>query len=146
MLAAPALRPTILVVDLDEAVRSQFYRTFKRAGFKVVLASSGEAAVRLYGGVQASVAVVLVSGQRPGLNARRVLAALQEINSDVRCVIATALTPEEELLPLVRQGAVGLLAKPLDLNDALRLVRRVVEDDPAREGVSPRSSGMTTTG
>jgi two-component system cell cycle sensor histidine kinase/response regulator CckA len=139
MTAMLASRPTILVVETDEAIRARLYRAFNRAGFKVLLTSSGERAVQLYKGVQSAVALVLLSAHRPGLNGRRVLAALQEINPAIRCVIATDVAPEDEILPLVRQGAIGLLSKPLDLDDAVRVVSQVLENDwvtPARNTTS----------
>jgi DNA-binding NtrC family response regulator len=137
MTAMPSANPTILVVDLDEAVRTLLYRAFRRVGFNVLLAGSGEAAVKLYEGAQGDVTLVLLSAQRPGLNGRRVLATLQEINPDVRCIIATDVSPEEELLPLVRQGAVGLLSRPIDPDDAVRVVSRVMEEELLRESVMP---------
>ncbi len=129
MTAKDAFRPTILVVEIDEKVRRLLYRTFQQAGSKVLLASNGEAAVKLYRGVQSRVVVVLLSAHRPGLNGRRLLAVLQEINPTLRCVIATEVTPDDEVLPLVRQGAAGLLAKPLNMNDAVAVVSRVMESD-----------------
>lgn len=147
MTAKRASRPTILVVEIDEAVRTLLYRSLKGAGFKVLLASSGESAVTLYEGVLSTVAVVLLIAQRPGLNGRRVLAALQEINPAVRCVIATDVAPEDEVLPLVRQGAVGLLSKPVDPDDAVRVVTGVMEDDwvtPASCTTRRRRSGRRT--
>ena len=135
MTTLPSSSPTILVVDLDEAVRTLLYQAFRRAGFNVLLTSSGEAALKLYEGVQSEVTLVLLSAQRPGLNGRRTLAALQEINPAVHCIIATDVSPEEELLPLLRQGAVGLLSKPLNPDDAVSLVSRVMEEELVRESV-----------
>jgi DNA-binding NtrC family response regulator len=138
-----AFRPTILVVEMNEKARRLFYRTFQQAGYNVLLASSGEAAIKLYRGVQSRVVVVLLSAHRPGLNGRRLLAALQEINPTLRCVIATEVTPDDEVLPLVRQGAAGLLVKPLNLNEALAVVSRVMEGDwitPVRRTTRRRSA------
>jgi DNA-binding NtrC family response regulator len=133
MTAPPSSSPTILVVDLDEAVRTLLYQAFRKAGYNVLLASSGEAALRLYEAAQSEVTLLLLSAQRPGLNGRRMLAALQEINPAVRCIIATDVSPEEELLPLLRQGAIGLLPKPLNPDDAVSLVSRVMEEEMVRE-------------
>jgi hypothetical protein len=49
------------------------------------------------------------------------------------------MAPEDQILPLVRQGAIGLLSKPLDPDDAVRVVSGAVEDDwvtPARYATS----------
>jgi two-component system NtrC family sensor kinase len=143
-MTAPSISgPTILVAEMDEEARALLRAAFEHASFVVLLAGSGEAAVNLYESAHASVDVVLLSAQRPGLNGRRVLAALQEINTAVRCVIATALTPQDEVLPLVRQGAAGLLAKPLVLDEAVRVVRQAVEagrgkGPPAAARAQPR--------
>jgi DNA-binding NtrC family response regulator len=109
----------------------------RKAGHNVVLASSGEAALRLYEEAQAEVTLVLLSAQRPGLNGRRLLAALQQINPHVRCIIAVDVSPEEELLPLLREGAIGLLARPIDPDDAVGVVSRVLEEELIRESVMP---------
>ena len=146
MSAIKGFRPTIFIVETDEEARRLLYRAFRGAGFKVLLASSGQAAVKLYRGVQSSVVAVFVSAQRPVLNACRLLAALKQINPLVRCVVATELTPDDELLPLVRQGAAGLLAKPLIVKQAVAEVARVMESDwitpvsraPRRRAGKPR--------
>jgi DNA-binding NtrC family response regulator len=135
MTTTPSRRPTILVIEMDERVRGLLYTAIQEAGFSVLLASSEKAAVKLYRGVHAVVAVVLLSANRVSLNGCRLLAALQEINPALRCVIATEVTPDDELLPLVRQGAAGLLSKPLDIDETKAVVRRVMESDwiaPAR--------------
>jgi DNA-binding NtrC family response regulator len=145
MSATRSHRPVILVVEMDERVRTLLYRAFQQAGFRVLLASNPEAAVKLYKGTQSAVAVVLLSAHRTRLNGCRVLAALQEKNPSVRCVIATEITPEDEILPLARQGAAGLLAKPLHIHEAVSVVSRVMEGDwiaPPRK-TSRRRSGKS---
>jgi DNA-binding NtrC family response regulator len=140
MTATSASSPTILVVELDETARALLSSSFQRVGFNTLLAGSGEAAVNLYREAKSSVDLVLLSAQRPGLNGRRVLAALQEINPAVRCIIATGVTPQDEVLPLVRQGALGLLSKPLILEEAVRVVSRAAEGhkgDRVPRGASP---------
>jgi DNA-binding NtrC family response regulator len=134
MTATSASSPTILVVELDDSARALLSNTFQRAGFNTLLADSGEAAVNLYREAHSSVNLVLLSAQRPGLNGRRVLAALQEINPAVCCVIATGVTPQDEILPLVRQGAIGLLPKPLVLDNAVQFISEVVKGG---RGASP---------
>jgi DNA-binding NtrC family response regulator len=125
--AAPAVIPTILVVETDLAGRAHLYGAFLRAGFNVLLAGSGESAVTVYTRMQRMVRVVLISSQRPSLNASRLLTALKSINPAVRCVVAAELSPDVQLLPLLRQGAATIVSKPIKMDETVRAVRGVLE-------------------
>src|SRR5262245_47201254 len=85
VLATPATstappRPLVLVAD-DETLLHPLYRLhLARAGLDVLLATSGEEAVRLYREHRRDIAVVLLDVMMPGLGGLGALRAIRALN------------------------------------------------------------------
>jgi CheY-like chemotaxis protein len=73
------------VVDDHDAVRTLVVLMLRRAGFTVQSAAHGEEALELYRERHPAIDVVLLDVQMPGLDGPATLAALQEIDPDVKC-------------------------------------------------------------
>jgi CheY-like chemotaxis protein len=114
----------VLVAEDEPAVLAMLEVALKYHGFAVRRAADGETAVRLYRQHRGTVDVVLLDVQMPGLDGPHTLAALQEVNREVRCVFMSGDTGRytgEELLAL---GALGVVRKPFrSLYEFVRVLR-----------------------
>jgi CheY-like chemotaxis protein len=118
-------RGRLLVVDDEAGIRRVLSLALPRAGFEVRLAASGREAVEAYRVYWRDIDLVLLDVLMPGgLDGPQTLAALREINPDVRCCFMSGHTAHYPVHKLLALGAADLLFKPFanlaDLRQTLR--------------------------
>lgn len=128
---APSGRPwRILVIDDDDAVRSCTRALFARAGFESRDASSAEA------GVAAARAwppdVILMDLRMPGLDGVEALARIREAPElrSVATAVYSGFVPLFGEERLRRLGFVELIYKPLNFDELLEAVLRILPEPP----------------
>jgi DNA-binding response OmpR family regulator len=117
--------PGVLVVDDTLNVRSLLEVILWREGFKVFSAAHGHQAIEEFKQHQHEIVVVLLDVQMPDVDGPTTLAALQRIDSDVRCCFMTANPHPYTEEQLLRQGAWRVFRKPLALTELLRALRQL---------------------
>jgi two-component system response regulator HydG len=121
-MAEPA---TLLVADDDPGLRESLGRTLTRAGYKVVLASDGRAALeRLRGG---GLDLVLTDLKMPGLTGIEVLRATKAIAPDLDVILLTAFGTVEEAVIAMKEGAYDFMTKPFRGEQLLKIVAKALE-------------------
>ena len=79
---------TILFVDDEESIRLLYRVEFEEAGYDVMLASSGEAALEKFAENQPDLLVVDI--KMPGMDGIELLGRIRERNTDVPIILCTA--------------------------------------------------------
>ena len=115
MTDSPSGSPGILVVDDDPTLLALLEAVFRRRGFRVWSANSGEAAVKLYELQQADIGVVLLDVCMPTLDGPGTLARLRSVNPGVRACFMSGFTGRYSLEELFAMGAVGFFDKPFQI-------------------------------
>jgi two-component system response regulator HydG len=116
---------TLLIADDDPGVRQSLERTLTREGYRVILASDGNAALeRLQAG---GVDLVLTDLKMPGLSGIELLRAVKAIASEVDVILLTAFGTVEEAVKAMKEGAYDFLTKPFQRAQLLRLIRQALE-------------------
>ncbi len=116
---------TLLVADDDPGLRESLERALTREGFRVVLASDGNAALeRLQAG---GIDLVLTDLKMPGLTGIELLRAVKAIAPDVDVILLTAFGTVEEAVKAMKEGAYDFLTKPFQRAQVLRLIRQALE-------------------
>src|SRR5881396_3249136 len=137
---------TLLIADDDPGLRQSLERTLTREGYRVILASDGNAALeRLQAG---GVDLVLTDLKMPGLSGIELLRAVKAIAADVDVILLTAFGTVEEAVKAMKEGAYDFLTKPFQRAQLLRLIRQALErhgqgarreHDPRALGAEPRA-------
>ena len=111
----------ILVVDDSGLARRRARAILESAGFEVVEAQDGMAALERYSVDKPS--VVLLDLVMKGMYGLEVLTKLREMDPAARVIVVSAdvQTSSHELV--AEGGAAGFLVKPVDANEVLTLVR-----------------------
>jgi two-component system, chemotaxis family, chemotaxis protein CheY len=111
----------ILVVDDSGLARRRVRSILEPAGFEVLEAEDGMAALESY--FVAKPDIVLLDLVMKGMYGLEVLQRLREIDPAVRVIVVSAdvQTSSHELV--AAGGAAGFLVKPVDPNEVLTLVR-----------------------
>lgn len=102
----------VLIVDDDEAIRSITAMMLESKGHKILLAESGQEALRVYKEQGTKIGVVLLDQSMPGMTGEETLAELRKLNPSVSVLLASAYS-EEEASERFSLGAVaGYVRKP----------------------------------
>ncbi|HWD99077.1 MAG TPA: ATP-binding protein, partial [Bryobacteraceae bacterium] len=137
---------TILVADDDEGIRRMNRAALERFGYKVLLASDGEEAVRVFRDHR-EIAVVLLDWAMPVMNGDEALLRMLEIDPCARVLMSSGYAETGT----VRRGGEALIAgfvqKPYTTTQIIERLRRIIDgaahQKPAAAGVS--SAGMDST-
>ncbi len=119
------MRPTILVVDDDDAFRELLLDILGREGFRMLEASSAGSALDLLAGEK--VELVLTDQRMPEMDGIELVRRIRATASAPDVVVMTAYGTIPQAVEAVRLGAADYLTKPLESPAALRqLARRVL--------------------
>jgi CheY-like chemotaxis protein len=117
-------KPVVLVVDDNPVVRTLLGSVLTRAGFGVRTAASGEAALTIYERDQEAIQLVMLDIQLgEGIDGPATLAALREIDPEVRCCFMSADTGRYSIEQLNALGSLAFFPKPF--TDVARMMHRL---------------------
>ena len=118
-------RSRLLVVDDDADSCEVVAEALRAEGYSVATAWGGRAALTL---AAEQVFDVVVSDIRmPDLDGLELLRGLREATPDVSVILMTAFGTVEAALEAIKAGAYDYVSKPLNLDELLLTVRRVIE-------------------
>jgi two-component system response regulator RegA len=115
-------RPTVLLVDDDEAFRERLGRALRDRGYEVRTADGYEAAMELAQADSPEYAVVDL--RMPGRSGLEVVRDLAQLDPNTRIVILTGYGSISTAVDAVRLGAVQYLPKPADADDLVAAFQR----------------------
>ncbi len=126
----------LLVVDDDDTIRDSLIEALTDASTTIVGAESAERALGIV--ASAGTDVVLTDVRMAGLNGVELLRLLRARAPDIDVVLMTAFDDMDTVVSAMREGAVEVLVKPLDLHELRRVLARVFEDRLTRTGADRR--------
>ena len=142
-----ATSKTLLIVDDNEINRDMLSRRLKRAGYKVLLAVSGEEAIKIVR--QQALDLVLLDIMMPGLSGLDTLKELREIYSQAQLpvLMATAKDESKDIVQAFELGANDYITKPIDFPVALARIQSHLNTLQAarRESIVEESSTQKQT-
>lgn len=113
----------ILVCEDERAIREFVVLSLKRAGFQVLEADSGEAALALFNTAKQPVDIALLDVMLPGVDGFTVCRRLRAQDAAVGIVMLTARSQEPEKIEGLHSGADDYVTKPFSLNELLARVQ-----------------------
>ena len=125
----------ILVVDDDQDFAESLALLLVGRGYEVVVAHSGEEAIRIFRDNDFDIAFMDV--KLPGKNGVESFMEICEFKPDARVVMMTGYSVEQLLDEAVENGVWGVLHKPLDMKKFLSMIEKIqpngiliADDDP----------------
>ena len=124
--AAPARGETVLLAEDDPVPREVLRRVLERYGYRVLLASDGDEAVRLFMADPKRVDAVLLDMRMPRLDGWKVYERLRDCRPDVRAMFLSGRAPQDADREALRSG-LPYLQKPFPPEELARRLREVLD-------------------
>lgn len=120
------MSPKILIVDDSALSRRTLRRILESAGYEVVEAGDGMAALELY--FLEKPALVLLDLVMKGMYGLEVLLKLREMDHDVRVVVASADIQSSTRKLVDEAGALGFINKPFVAEEVIKAVETSIAE------------------
>lgn len=124
----------ILVVEDQKNMRESLVIAFKRAGYHVDSADSGEKAVELQ--KDHLYDLVIVDLKMEAMDGLEVLSHIKHINPLTEIIVMTAFGTIDSAIQAMRKGAYDYVTKPFQLSDILSVIERALEKKRLSEKVN----------
>lgn len=112
-----------LVIDDDTAIRTTLSDILEVKGFDVVAVGTGTEGIDKVKSEDFDVAIIDI--RLPDIKGTEVLKQIKRTKPQINCIIITAY-PEEDPSNTLSQGASGFFIKPIDLDEMLSVIEKVV--------------------
>ena len=120
------MSPKVLLVDDSGLARRSTRRVLENAGYEVVEAEDGLSALERFAVDKPD--IVLLDLVMKGMYGLDVLAKIREMDADARVIVVSADVQSSSHELAAAAGAVGFLVKPMEADDALRLIRATLAE------------------
>lgn len=117
-------RPHILLVDDDEAIRTNLAAYLERGGFRVSVAPEGRTALTMLAAEPPDLAVLDVL--MPFVDGREVLRTIRRSGSALPVILLTAVGESDERAAALEEGADDYLNKPFDPQELAARIRAIL--------------------
>jgi two-component system response regulator RegA len=137
-------KPSILLVDDDERLRSRMARAFEERGYEAQQAEGYDDAIAI--AEHESTEYAVVDLRMPGKSGLEVVRELHRIDPATRLVVLTGYGSIATALEAVRLGATHYLTKPADVDEVIASFERgdaeANADESVAEGETPETPSL----
>jgi two-component system, cell cycle sensor histidine kinase and response regulator CckA len=119
-------RKTIFVVEDEDPLRELLVRTLRDTGYRVLSASDGVEALKVFGEARDRVDLVVLDLGLPKLSGYDVLKRIRELNPNLRIIVASGFSDPDLKESLDRTGVNYFLQKPYKRSTILNVVRTLL--------------------
>jgi len=116
----------ILLVDDEEVMRVTGQAILEDLGYKVTVAANGKHALEIFGKDPEAFDLVILDMIMPEMNGRDCFAALRALRNDMRVILSSGFTRENELDEMMEKGLKGFIRKPFRMAELSRLMHEVL--------------------
>jgi signal transduction histidine kinase/ActR/RegA family two-component response regulator len=125
--AKPTGSGTIMIVDDDPIVRDVLARAVEMLGYQTVVATGGAEAIELLTAQRGEIRAVLLDMIMPGMGGQATYLGLRDIDPDVRVLLMSGYTLNEEVQGILDLGVRGFLSKPYSTEALATALAELVE-------------------
>ena len=123
----------IWIADDDEAIRIVLEETLNEAGFETKVFETGDGLVKQL--ESESPDLIITDIQMPGMLGYDVLKHINNNFEDLPVIVMTAFADMQAAVESFGGGAFEYIPKPFDLEEAIQIVKRALEDKPKTKGL-----------
>ncbi len=120
----PGGSETVLFVDDEEEILAVGRKILAGLGYQVLTARDGKTSLEIYSEKGDQIDLVVLDYVMPGMGGREVFEALRQIDPDVRVLLSSGYSSNNQVAHMLAQGCQGFIQKPYD---AVRMARKMRE-------------------
>jgi DNA-binding NtrC family response regulator len=113
-------------VDDEDVVRKLAKNALERAGYRVLVAESGQAAIDLFKITDEQVSLVLLDMTMPGLNGHETFLQLKRVRPTLKVLLSSGYNELETTRRFSGQGLAGFIQKPYTAGTLSKTVNSVL--------------------
>jgi CheY-like chemotaxis protein len=120
---------TILLVDDEDFILDIGREIFTKFGYTVMTAVDGPTALECYRKAMEEIDIVILDLNMPVMGGKRCLEELLLLNPQAKVIVSSGYIPSESTKEVLDLGARCFLSKPYQVNQALKMIREVLDND-----------------
>jgi len=117
---------TIMLVDDEDIVAEVGSLMLQSLGYQVITAKSGMEAVELYQADTAKFALIILDMIMPKLNGGQTFDQLKEIDSDVKVLLSSGYSINDQARQILEKGCHGFIQKPFNLERLSTKIKEIL--------------------
>jgi PAS domain S-box-containing protein len=117
---------SILVVDDDDIVRGLMTELLENLGYTVYQAADGEQGLQFYQDHRNQIDIVLLDMIMPRKSGEELFYALREINSEVKILVSSGYSPNDEAISKILSRGARFIQKPTTLGELSEAVAAIL--------------------
>ena len=111
-------------MDDEEEILAVGRKILAGLGYQVLTARDGKTSLEIYAEQSDQIDMVVLDYVMPGMGGREVFEALRRIDPDVRVLLSSGYSSNNQVAHMLDQGCMGFIQKPYD---AVRMARKMRE-------------------
>ena len=119
---------TILFVDDEQMVLDVSGDILKSLGYTVLAANGGEEALKIYDRNKDRISLVILDMIMPGMDGGKVYVHLKRLNPEVKVLLCSGYSINEEVTAIMEKGCNGFIQKPFNVKEIAIKIREVLGD------------------
>ncbi|MGE3063819.1 MAG: response regulator, partial [bacterium] len=121
------LGKTVLVVDDEELIRMNTEEILLKYGYRVLNAKNGRDAVEIYKKKCNSIDMVMLDMIMPDMDGRETFVELKKIKYEVKVLLSTGYSADEEADKMRELGVNGFIQKPFKASELLKKMHNILK-------------------
>jgi two-component system cell cycle sensor histidine kinase/response regulator CckA len=120
-------KETLLVADDHEGIREMVRSALEGCGYRVLLATNGEEAIRIFEGHSSEIGLAVLDMVMPRVGGLEAARRMQQIRPDLPVIFTTGYSSDNEVLTRVIEAGGAVVEKPFDPRKLARRVRECLD-------------------
>jgi PAS domain S-box-containing protein len=118
---------TILIVDDEWVVLKVGRRLLKHLGYRVLIAKSGSAALKIFNACRDRIDLVILDIIMPEWNGEELYQRMKEKKPDVKVLLSSGYSIDWQARQMIENGCLGFIPKPYTMKDLSVQIRSILD-------------------
>ena len=117
---------TILLIDDEEMIIKVGEELLQELGYEVLVAKSGQGAIKLYKKNTDKIDLVIMDMIMPGMGGGETFDHLKEINPDIKVLLSSGYSINGQASEILKRGCDGFIQKPFNINQLSEKIQGII--------------------
>lgn len=119
-------KPTVLVVDDEEMVRSIATQMLEKLDYHVVAEATGADAIKTFERDHEHIDLVILDMIMPGIDGSRAFDEMKKLNAEVKFILSSGYSRDSQANDIMNRGCDAFIQKPFRLQELAQLIKSLI--------------------